>query len=75
MKGLTFKTTAIAFALSSTMFSSLLTFAANTDNHPNQSKMYSSKLGCMTCHQGESMQPDKAREKKNDLKHRQNQKP
>ena len=51
MNGFTFKTAAIALAV----FLSTQTLANNTI-----ATIYGSKLGCMACHQGASMQPEKA---------------
>jgi hypothetical protein len=46
-------------------FLPLLSSAANKVSGSDNIKMFSSKLGCMACHQGESLQPEKKAPKKN----------
>lgn len=63
MNGFAFKSAAVTVALLSTVFLSSLVFAVR-GNDLDKTSIFSSKLGCMSCHQSEVIQPEKASESK-----------
>jgi hypothetical protein len=66
MNGFTFKATAATVTLLATVFLPSLTFATSPAKDSNKTKIYRSQLGCMSCHQGESMPSDKVSKKNQD---------
>lgn len=67
MKGIMFKKIRAIFALISMFFMLSSSFAISQTDIESQKKIYGSKLGCMSCHQGNAIQTDKIPDKSDKL--------
>lgn len=74
MKGRTLRAATLIFSLLSTTFLPLPAFAANPVNSQDTKKIYSARLGCMGCHQADSMESDSVLKQNKDNTSGQNQK-